>query len=61
MVGRPLDPAPFVRLYNIASDLARDIEVCAQLGSLRQIFAEPFSLDTALTAAPDIPPANRPK
>eukprot|EP00957_Ditylum_brightwellii_P138096 10527661-Ditylum_brightwellii.AAC.1 len=51
MTGRPLDPTPFVRLYNAASDLVRDIEVCAQLGSLGQIFAEPFSLYVVPTAA----------
>eukprot|EP00957_Ditylum_brightwellii_P000102 7556-Ditylum_brightwellii.AAC.2 len=54
MAGRPLDLAPFVYLYNAASDLIRDIEVCAQLGSLGQIFAEPSSLYVAPTAAPDI-------
>eukprot|EP00957_Ditylum_brightwellii_P031598 2396011-Ditylum_brightwellii.AAC.1 len=61
MAGRPLDPAPFVPLYNAASDLVRDIEVCAQLGSLRQIFAESSSLYIAPTATPDIPPTKRPK
>eukprot|EP00957_Ditylum_brightwellii_P139984 10666809-Ditylum_brightwellii.AAC.1 len=61
MVERPLDPAPFVHLYDAASDLVRDIEVCAQLGSLGKIFAEPSSLYVAPTAAPDIPPAKRPK
>eukprot|EP00957_Ditylum_brightwellii_P076126 5787162-Ditylum_brightwellii.AAC.1 len=57
MAGRPLDPAPFVCLYNVASELVRDIEVCAQFGSLGQIFVEPSSLYVTSTAAPDIHPA----
>eukprot|EP00957_Ditylum_brightwellii_P189095 14394267-Ditylum_brightwellii.AAC.1 len=61
MAGRPLDPAPFVQLYNAASDLVRDIDVCAQLGSLGQIFAEPSSLYVTPTAAPDNHPAKHPK
>eukprot|EP00957_Ditylum_brightwellii_P129666 9891273-Ditylum_brightwellii.AAC.2 len=61
MTERPLDPAPFVHLYNAASDLIRDIEICTQLGSLGQIFAEPSSLYVAPAATPDIPPANHPK
>eukprot|EP00957_Ditylum_brightwellii_P112971 8614825-Ditylum_brightwellii.AAC.1 len=61
MAGKPLDPDPFVRLYNAASDLVRDIEVCAQLGSLGQILAEPSSLYVAPTAASDNHPAKRPK
>eukprot|EP00957_Ditylum_brightwellii_P167257 12732285-Ditylum_brightwellii.AAC.1 len=61
MAGRPLDPAPFVQLYNAASDLVRDIKVCTQLGSLGQIFAEPSSLCVALTPAPRTPPAKCPK
>eukprot|EP00957_Ditylum_brightwellii_P134341 10242153-Ditylum_brightwellii.AAC.2 len=56
MAGRPLDPAPFVHLYNAASDLVRDIKVCVQLGNLGQIFAEPSSLYVALAAVLDIPP-----
>eukprot|EP00957_Ditylum_brightwellii_P206619 15349235-Ditylum_brightwellii.AAC.1 len=59
MAGRPLDPALFVHLYNTASDLVRDIDVCDQLGSLGQIFAENSSLYVAPTAAPDIPPTKR--
>eukprot|EP00957_Ditylum_brightwellii_P081369 6189276-Ditylum_brightwellii.AAC.1 len=57
MTGRPLDPVPFVHLYIAASDLVRDIKVCAQLGSLGQIFAEPSSLCIMPAAAPDIPPS----
>eukprot|EP00957_Ditylum_brightwellii_P022085 1665989-Ditylum_brightwellii.AAC.1 len=52
MAGRPLDPATFVQLYNAASDHVRDIEVCAQLGSLGQIFTELSSLYVAPAAAP---------
>eukprot|EP00957_Ditylum_brightwellii_P028008 2115129-Ditylum_brightwellii.AAC.1 len=44
MVGQPLDPAPFVHISNAVADLIRDIEVCSQLGSLGQIFAEPSAL-----------------
>eukprot|EP00957_Ditylum_brightwellii_P019573 1476093-Ditylum_brightwellii.AAC.1 len=61
MTGRPLNPAPFVWLYNAASDLVRDIEVCAQLRSLGQIFAEPSSLYVAPAATPSTPPAKHPK
>eukprot|EP00957_Ditylum_brightwellii_P153516 11684233-Ditylum_brightwellii.AAC.1 len=56
MTGRPLDLAPFVHLYNAASDLVREIKVCVQLGSMGQIFAEPSSLYVAPNAAPDTPP-----
>eukprot|EP00957_Ditylum_brightwellii_P022121 1669062-Ditylum_brightwellii.AAC.1 len=56
MAEKPLDSASFVRLYNAASDLFRDIEVCAQLGSFGQIFAEPFFLYVAPAAAPGIHP-----
>eukprot|EP00957_Ditylum_brightwellii_P042971 3254889-Ditylum_brightwellii.AAC.1 len=59
MAGRPLDPAPFMHLYNSASDLVRDIKVCSPLGILGQIFTEPSSLYIALVAAPDIPPTKR--
>eukprot|EP00957_Ditylum_brightwellii_P073171 5562198-Ditylum_brightwellii.AAC.1 len=57
MTGRPLDPAPFVCLYNTASDLVKDIGVCAQLASLGQNFAEHSSLYIVPTAAPDSHPA----
>eukprot|EP00957_Ditylum_brightwellii_P172849 13158696-Ditylum_brightwellii.AAC.1 len=39
MVGQSLDPAPFVCIFNAASDLIRNIEIRTQLGSLGQIFA----------------------
>eukprot|EP00957_Ditylum_brightwellii_P018257 1375188-Ditylum_brightwellii.AAC.1 len=58
MAGRPLDPVPFVYLYNAASDLIKGIEVCAQLGSLGQIFVEPSSLYIVPAATPSTPPAN---
>eukprot|EP00957_Ditylum_brightwellii_P130596 9962296-Ditylum_brightwellii.AAC.1 len=61
MAGRPLDPSPFVCLYNAASDFVRDIKVCAQLGSLGQIFVEPSSLYAAPATAQDIPPTKHPK
>eukprot|EP00957_Ditylum_brightwellii_P147549 11236518-Ditylum_brightwellii.AAC.3 len=60
MAERLLDPAPFVHLYNAASDLARDIEVCTQLGSLGQIFAKPSSLYVTPAVAPGILPARCP-
>eukprot|EP00957_Ditylum_brightwellii_P091572 6972541-Ditylum_brightwellii.AAC.1 len=56
MAGKPLDPAPFVPMYNAASDLVRAINVSTQLGSLQQIIAGPSSLYVAPAAAPDIPP-----
>eukprot|EP00957_Ditylum_brightwellii_P108862 8303969-Ditylum_brightwellii.AAC.1 len=61
MAGRPFGPAPFVRLYNAASELVRDIEVCTQLRSLGQIFAEPSSLYVVPATAPSTPPAKCPK
>eukprot|EP00957_Ditylum_brightwellii_P190791 14524644-Ditylum_brightwellii.AAC.1 len=61
MAGRTLDPAPFMYLYNAVSDLVRDIEVCVQLGSLGQIYAEPSSRYVAPAAAPDTPPPKHPK
>eukprot|EP00957_Ditylum_brightwellii_P002192 168198-Ditylum_brightwellii.AAC.1 len=61
MAGRPLDPVPFVHLYNTASDLVRDIKVCAQLESLGQMFAKPSSLYVVPTAAQGTPPTKRPK
>eukprot|EP00957_Ditylum_brightwellii_P069182 5253465-Ditylum_brightwellii.AAC.1 len=61
MTGRPLDPVPFVWFYNAASDLVRDIGICAQLGSLGCIFAGPSSLYVVPAAALDIPPAKCPK
>eukprot|EP00957_Ditylum_brightwellii_P183306 13962812-Ditylum_brightwellii.AAC.1 len=56
MTGRPLDPAPFVYLYNAVSNLVRDIEVCTQLRSLGQIFTKPSSLYIAPAATPGTPP-----
>eukprot|EP00957_Ditylum_brightwellii_P146086 11123511-Ditylum_brightwellii.AAC.1 len=44
MVGQPLDPAPFMRISNVASGLICNIESCTQLGSLGQIFAAPSVL-----------------
>eukprot|EP00957_Ditylum_brightwellii_P189047 14391363-Ditylum_brightwellii.AAC.1 len=44
MTGQSLDPAPFVRISNAASDLICVIESCTQLGSLGQIFAAPSVL-----------------
>eukprot|EP00957_Ditylum_brightwellii_P079260 6027387-Ditylum_brightwellii.AAC.1 len=61
MTRRHLDPVPFVHLYNAASDLVRDIEVCAQLRSRGQIFADPSSLYVAPAATPGIPPARHPE
>eukprot|EP00957_Ditylum_brightwellii_P006788 514995-Ditylum_brightwellii.AAC.2 len=61
MAGRLLDPAPFIHLYNDATDLVRGIEFCDQLGSLGQIFAEPSFLYVTLTATPDSHPAKHPK
>eukprot|EP00957_Ditylum_brightwellii_P079808 6069619-Ditylum_brightwellii.AAC.1 len=61
MAGRPLHPAPFVCLYNAASDLVKNIKACAQLGSLGQIFAKLSSLYAGPTAASDIHPAKHPK
>eukprot|EP00957_Ditylum_brightwellii_P111294 8487250-Ditylum_brightwellii.AAC.1 len=42
---------PFLCLYNNAFDLVRDIEVCTQLGSFGQTFAEPSFLYVAPAAA----------
>eukprot|EP00957_Ditylum_brightwellii_P094969 7232247-Ditylum_brightwellii.AAC.1 len=55
LAGRPLDLAPFVRIANAEADLIQDIEICTQLGSLGQIFAEPSVLykKTALTQSPN--------
>eukprot|EP00957_Ditylum_brightwellii_P047749 3627232-Ditylum_brightwellii.AAC.1 len=61
VAGRPLDPAPFVHLYNVASDLVRDTKVCTQLGSLVQIFAKPSSLYIAPDATPGTLPAKHSK
>ena len=60
MAGQPLDPAPFVRISNAASDLIQDIEVCTQLGSLGQIFAAPSVLYVKPTPKPTPTPATAP-
>eukprot|EP00957_Ditylum_brightwellii_P164375 12514263-Ditylum_brightwellii.AAC.1 len=52
MAGQPLDPAPFVRISDAASDLIHDIEICTQLGSLGQIFAAPSVLYIQPTPKP---------
>eukprot|EP00957_Ditylum_brightwellii_P010470 793096-Ditylum_brightwellii.AAC.1 len=61
MAGRPLYPVSFLHLYKAASNLARDIKVCAQLGSLGQIFAEPSSLYVAAATTLITPPTKHPK
>ena len=60
MVGQPLDPAPFMRIPNAASDLIQDIEICTQLGSLGQIFAAPSVLYIKPTPKPMPMPATTP-
>eukprot|EP00957_Ditylum_brightwellii_P206132 15346965-Ditylum_brightwellii.AAC.1 len=61
MTGKSLDPAPFLCLCNAASDFIRDIEVCTQLDSLDQIFAEPSSLYVAPDNVPSTTPTKHPK
>eukprot|EP00957_Ditylum_brightwellii_P030042 2273910-Ditylum_brightwellii.AAC.1 len=60
MAGQPLDPAPFVRISNAASDLIRNIEICTQLGSLGQIFAASSVLYVKPTPKPTSMPAMMP-
>ena len=60
MAGQPLDPAPFVRISNAASDLICNIEICTQLGSLGQIFATPSVLYIKPTPKPMPTPATAP-
>eukprot|EP00957_Ditylum_brightwellii_P125353 9554110-Ditylum_brightwellii.AAC.1 len=60
MAGQPLDPAPFVHISNAAADLICDIEICTQLGSLDQIFAEPSALYVKPTPKPIPTPALMP-
>jgi hypothetical protein len=60
MAGQPLDPAPFVRISNAASDLIHDIEICTHMGSLGQIFAPPSVLYVKPTPKPMPTPATTP-
>eukprot|EP00957_Ditylum_brightwellii_P118806 9061604-Ditylum_brightwellii.AAC.1 len=60
MAGQPLDPTPFVRISNAASDLICNIEVCTQLGSLGQIIAAPSVLYIKPDPKPTLAPATMP-
>eukprot|EP00957_Ditylum_brightwellii_P132083 10070502-Ditylum_brightwellii.AAC.1 len=60
LAGRLLDPAPFVQISNAAADLICDIEICTQLGSLDQIFAEPSVLYKKPTPKPERMPTTTP-
>eukprot|EP00957_Ditylum_brightwellii_P013964 1053698-Ditylum_brightwellii.AAC.1 len=60
MAGQPLDPAPFVCIFNAASDLIHDIEICTQLGRLGQILAAPSVLYIKPAPKPIPAPATMP-
>eukprot|EP00957_Ditylum_brightwellii_P015693 1183504-Ditylum_brightwellii.AAC.2 len=60
LAGRSLDSAPFLPISNAAADLVQDIEICTQLGSLGQIFADPSVLYKRLTPKPDTNPTTLP-
>eukprot|EP00957_Ditylum_brightwellii_P178407 13589521-Ditylum_brightwellii.AAC.1 len=60
LAGRPLDPALFVCIPNATTDLIQGIEICIQLSSLGEIFAEPSVLYVKPVPVPAPAPTNTP-